>query len=188
MAQLNARQLVLGLARYDVRYVLFGTLGAIAYGAELETRDMDICPTTDGDNLTRLAALLREWDAKPRYVPGYNDEAACLAWTPDPPTVENLDHDFATPYGSLDPVPAPFGPNGVADRFTYDTLASRATPSSAFGSPILVAHIDDLIASKVSRRRPKDLRVEAELQRIRRNVLAGTWQPGLERYAARTEQ
>jgi hypothetical protein len=181
---LNIEALIRGLARHRVRYVLFGTLGAIAYEADLATRDMDICPATDVANLRDLADLLTAWDAKPRYVPGHTDEADCEAWTPEPLSADRLDHDFAMPYGALDIVPAPYGPHGDADRFTYDRLDARATTVAVFGCSVRVAHVDDLIASKMSRRRPKDLRAEGELLRVRERVLRGQWRPGLVRYAA----
>lgn len=179
----NIEALIRRLARYRVRYVLFGTLGAIAYGADLTTRDMDICPATDGATLRRLSDLLIEWRAEPRHVPGHTDEAACKAWTPEPLSADRFDHDFVTPYGALDIVPAPYGPHGDADRFTYDRLDTRATTMVVFGCRVRVAHVDDLIASKMSRRRPKDLRAEGELLRVRERVLCGQWQPGLVRYA-----
>ncbi len=181
---LNVDTLICGLAPHHVRYVLFGTLGAIAYGADLATRDMDICPATDVANLRALADLLTEWGAKPRHVLGHTDEAACNAWTPEPLSADTFDSDFATPYGSLDIVPAPYGPHGAADRFTYDRLDARATTVVAFGCPVRVAHVDDLIASKMSRLRPKDLHAEEELLRVRERVVGGEWRSGLDRYAA----
>lgn len=183
---LDVEALVCGLARHRVRYVLIGTLGAIAYGADLATRDMDICPATDASNLRGLADLLTEWGAKPRHAPGHTDEAACNAWVPEPLTADTFDHDFATPYGSLDIVPASYGPHGGEDRFSYDRLDARAVQLVAFGCPVRVAHTDDLIASKMSRRRPKDLRAEEELLSMRDRVVCGDWRPGLDRYAAHT--
>lgn len=190
MSTLNVAALVRGLERQRVRYVLFGTLAAIAYGADLATRDMDICPATDTTNLRGLAELLTEWSAKPRRVPGHTDEAACNAWTPEPISADTFDHDFATPYGSLDVVPAPYGPHGAEDRFSYDRLNVHATTVVAFGCRVRVAHVDDLIASKMSRQRPKDLHAEGELLRVRERVMHGEWQPepGLERFAARMRQ
>lgn len=149
---------------------------------------MDICPATDVANLSALAHLLVDCGAKPRHVPGYSDETACNAWTPEPLAVDTFDCDFATPYGSLDIVPAPYGPHGPQDRFTYDRLAARAVQVVAFGCPVRVAHVDDLVASKMSRRRPKDLHAEGELQRVRDLVLRGKWRPSLDRYAARTRE
>lgn len=184
VSTLNIEALIRRLAHYRLRYVLFGALGAIAYGAELATCDMDICLATDVANLRGLADMLTEWGAKPRHVPGHTDEAACKAWTPEPLSAERFDHDFATPYGALDIVPAPYGPHGDADRFTYDRLDARATTVMVFDSSVRVAHVDDLIASKMSRRRPKDLRAEEELLRVREHVLRGQWRHGLVRYAA----
>lgn len=184
VSTLKIEELIRRLAHYRVRYVLFGTLGAIVYGADLATRDMDICPATDVANLRGFADLLTEWGAKPRHVPGHTDEVACKAWAPEPLSADRFDHEFVTPYGALDIVPTPYGPDGDADRFTYYRLDARATTVVVFGCSVRVAHVDDLIASKMSRRRPKDLRAEEELLRVREHVLSGQWRPSLVRYAA----
>jgi hypothetical protein len=102
--RLEVEKLLNVLHLHQVRYVLFGTLGAIAYGAELNTRDMDICFEVAEANLHRIADLLREVQAKPTYTPDWNTLEFCEAWQPKPTTVENLDHEFTTIYGKLDMV------------------------------------------------------------------------------------
>ncbi len=90
------------------------------------------------------------------------------AWSPDPLAVESFDHLFATSAGDFDVVPRPYGANGDADRFTFAELDARAATVRAFGTVLRVAHLDDLIASKLSRQRVKDLRAEPELERLKR--------------------
>lgn len=180
---LKVKELLELLHHYGVRYVLFGTLGAVAYGAELSTRDMDICFATDAANCQRIAEVLRAIHAIPTYTPGWNTQEACAAWRPEPPTVENLDHEFTTRYGKLDIVPYPFGPNGKADRMDYERLKQRAATLFPFNIPVDVAHMDDLIASKMSAKRPKDQAVYDELVRVQQRLKAGDTLPGLERFA-----
>ena len=155
------------LARHRVRYVLFGSGGAAAYGAALAPGDLDICPAPDPDNLRRLAAALADAGARPRVIPGWMTAEASAAWTPEPPTLETFDHLFETRFGDLDVVPRPYGPQGDADRFTFETLDAKAVTVPAFGTETRVASLDDLIASKMSRRRDKDLRAFAEMERLR---------------------
>ena len=179
---LKVKQLLEQLYQHQVQYVLFGTLGAIACGAELSTRDMDICFTTDEINRRRIAELLHSINARPTFTPGWNTQEECEAWKPEPPTIENLDHEFTTSYGKLDMVPYPFGPNGKAERFDYERLKQRATTLFPFDIPVDVAHIEDLIASKISAQRPKDQAVYLELVRIQQRLQAGANLPGLERF------
>ena len=160
--------LLTALARHRVRYVLFGSGGAAAYGADLTPGDLDVCPAPDPDNLRRLGLALVDVGARPRVTPGWMTPEASAAWTPEPPTAENVDHLFETDFGDFDVVPRPYGPRGDADRFTFDTLDARAVTLRAFGVETRVASLDDLIASKMSRRRDKDVRAFAELERLRR--------------------
>ena len=75
--------------------------------------------------------------------------------------METFDHLFTTRYGDLDIVPFPYGPHGKEDCFTFASLDARAETFAAFGQQIRVAHLDDVIASKLSARREKDLRLLA---------------------------
>ena len=54
------------LERHEVRYVLIGGLAATLHGSPLRTGDADICPAATPDNLERLAAALREMEARIR--------------------------------------------------------------------------------------------------------------------------
>ena len=80
--------------------------------------------------------------------------------------VETFDHLFETAFGDFDVVPYPYGPNGKTDRFDYERLNERAVTTTMFGVPVRVTGIDDLVASKMSRRRDKDLQAWPELQRL----------------------
>lgn len=163
---LRIRALLTALYVHQVQYVIFGSLGAIAYGANIVTGDMDICPATTGENLKAIANCLKMLDARPHYDPPYNSIEAVMSWKPDICTVENLDNRFMTKFGQLDIQPAPYGTRGNLDRFDYKMLKSRAMTFQFFGIPVKVAHIDDIVASKMSRKRAKDLQVEAELRRV----------------------
>jgi hypothetical protein len=169
----NLALLFAALDRHRIRYVLFGTVGLIAYGAATTTGDLDICPAPDTDNLHRLAALLTELKAKPRYVPGFNSQQACEQWQAEPLELDVFDHLFHTMLGDLDIVPRPYGPGGKEDRFTYQRLVQHALLKTAFGISIPVAAFEDLIASKLSARREKDVRILPEIERLQRERAQG---------------
>jgi hypothetical protein len=63
---LDLERLFATLHRYRVVYVLIGGLAAVFHGSPFLTEDADITPDTDGANLTRLAAALRDLNARIR--------------------------------------------------------------------------------------------------------------------------
>lgn len=142
MSQLNYRPIITELARFKIAYVLTGSVAAGLYGVPVNPGDFDIAPELSQANLARLAEMLREWGAKPSYIPNW--EAGLTLeqierWQPDPPTAEQLDHLMVTPYGKLDIVPHISG--------EYHDLMQRAISVRSFSTTIFVAHIDDLIAT-----------------------------------------
>jgi hypothetical protein len=62
-------------------------------------------------------------------------------------------------------------------------LKKRAITLYPFKIPVEVAHIDDLIASKMSASRPKDKAVVTELMRIQESIQDGKRLAGLERFS-----
>jgi hypothetical protein len=159
-------RLFTALAQHGLRYVLFGSVGFMAYGLQTASGDLDICIDPAEQNLRRLSMLFREVRAKPRYVPGWSEKEECERWQPEPLVVETFDHLFTTRYGDLDNVPFPYGPHGKEDRFTFASLGMRAITKAAFGQQIRVAHLDDVITSKLSAWREKDLRLLPEIERL----------------------
>jgi hypothetical protein len=66
---LDEERIVEILGRHGVEYVLVGGTGARFLGATRRTLDFDLCPASERDNLSRLAAALRELGAKLRGLP-----------------------------------------------------------------------------------------------------------------------
>ena len=123
-----------------IDFVLTGSVAAVAYGVAAEPNDLDIAPSPDSKNLSRLAEVLGAWRAKPHFEPGRWPEMAeedCEQWTPEPASADNLDHLYETAYGLFDVVPWRSG--------TYEELAPRALPASLDGHHVLVAAPCDLI-------------------------------------------
>jgi hypothetical protein len=159
---LDLQPLFRALARHRVEYVLTGSVGAMLHGVELVPGDLDIAPALDGENLERLARLLGELGAKPKFVPSWSkgpSEDECARWSPDPATEQHLDHRFVTPHGELDVVPRHGG--------TYEKLAPRAVTITAFGHEVRVAHVDDLIALCAKWNRDTDRRRVPLLEAVR---------------------
>lgn len=169
------------LERHGVRYVLTGSVAALAYGVDIgQAGDLDITPALEAENLRHLAAVLREIEAglDPDAPFGHWDtgqdgeqhwivdaptptlRAARAAWQPDPADVSSFDSLFTSCYGNFDIVPELSG--------TYDTLMQRAVLLQAWGYTIWVAHVNDLLASLTVPRRQKDAPRVRALRQIQR--------------------
>ncbi|MEP7347397.1 MAG: hypothetical protein ABI877_19150 [Gemmatimonadaceae bacterium] len=64
VAPLDPERLITALAKHGVRYVLVGAIAARLQGFPRMTADADITPDRDPANLERLAAALRELNAR----------------------------------------------------------------------------------------------------------------------------
>src|ERR1700733_11406392 len=126
-------------------------LNAAAIAPIPATRDIDLTPETDPENLARLSLALKELGARIRTegVPGglpFSHDAASLAAA----EVWNLichDGEFHIS----------FHPSGFAEG--YAQLAVNAHRLRVGEVKVVVADLADVIRSKESAGRPKDLRV-----------------------------
>jgi len=146
-APFDPERLIRTLSRHRVRFVLIGALAARLHGFPRLTADADVTPASDKRNLERLAAALKDLDAKvytesvPEGLP-FDRSAAALSRA----SMWNL----VTSAGRLDIAFAPAGTKG------YDDLAKGAERFEAFGVRFLAASLDDIIRSKEATGRAKD--------------------------------
>jgi hypothetical protein len=161
VAGLQAEDLFACLDRHSVQYVLIGGLAAVLHGSPLPTLDADVCPSTDPENLERLAAALEELDARirtsndPGGVP-FPRHASFLGG------VELL--NLVTRLGDLDLALKPAGTTGFAE------LAPNAVPMTIRGVTVRVAALEDVIRSKEAANRPKDRRSLPVLRQLLEEV------------------
>ena len=159
IAPFDPEQLLEALSRHKVNFVLIGALAARLYGFPRLTADADITPAVDKPNLGRLAAALKELDAKiytesiPEGLP-FDCSTAMLGRA----RMLNL----ITHAGRLDIAFEPAGTEG------YDDLKKDAERFEAFGVRFLVASLEDIIRSKEAAGRPKDLDDVAILRAMKR--------------------
>jgi hypothetical protein len=130
-----------------VRYVLIDAVAARLQGFPRLTADADITPLKDPDNLERLAAALRELDARiyTETVP------EGLPFDCSAPTLERGDlWNLVTSAGRLDVAFTPAGTDG------YEDLNRNAVRFEVYGTELLAASLEDIIRSKEAADRPQD--------------------------------
>jgi hypothetical protein len=146
------------LERHKVLYIVIGGLAAELRGSPYVTRDVDVTPARTRANFARLAAALKELDAKLR-IP---DIAEPLDIPLDERSFEQgTTWTFVTKHGYLDIALLPDGTRG------YDDLRRSATREQLTDTvSILVAALADVIRSKEAAGREKDRAVLPILRQV----------------------
>lgn len=127
------------LRDFDVDFVVIGGFASRIHGSPLNTNDLDICYSRDEGNLEKLAAALKDMDARPEDLL-------------DPAMLKAGDHfTFLTKYGAFEILGTPAGSNG------YDELVKTADKTNLDGLQVWVTSLDDLIRMKLAAGRPQDL-------------------------------
>jgi hypothetical protein len=147
VAPLDPERLITTLARHGVKYVLIGAVAARLHGFPRMTADADITPARDVANIERLAAALRDLDARvyTESVPeglAFDRSAAALARA----DMWNL----ITTAGRLDIAFVPSGTRG------YEDLIEKAVRFEVFGAMLDAASLEDIIRSKEAADRVQD--------------------------------
>ena len=146
--RLQADEILATLERHQVEYVVIGGLAAVLHGSPLLTGDADVCPARTPDNLGRLAAALREIQARIRT----RDAPEGIPFTCDAVFLSRIEValNLVTAFGDLD---LSFRPSGTSG---YEDLAARAVRMTIRGHGVRVAALEDVIHSKEVANRPKD--------------------------------
>jgi hypothetical protein len=136
------------LNRHDVEYVLIGGLAATLHGSPTFTNDADICPRHTRENLVRLAAALRDMNARIRT----DAEADGLSFACDTEFLTRMKMvNLRTDFGWFD---ISFQPGGFDGG--YDELAPNAVEYVVEDVRVRVAALRDVIHSKEVANRDKD--------------------------------
>jgi hypothetical protein len=144
-APFDAAGLFAVLDRHRVNYTIIGGIAVQVHGHRRTTRDLDVIPAPDRENLERLAAALLELEASPRDMPG------AAAPTVDQLAVAAVVPPLLTRHGSLHIL------NDVPGAAAYPQLRERALEIELDGIMLAIAGLGDLIAMKRASGRPGDL-------------------------------
>ena len=146
------------LERHEVRYVVIGGLAAELRGSPYITRDVDVTPARSRDNFVRLAAALRELEAK---LPVPDLECPIEVPLDERSFDQGTTWTYTTKYGHLDIALLPDGTRG------YEDLRRGATRERLTDAlEVSVAALADVIRSKEAAGREKDRAVLPLLRRV----------------------
>ena len=142
------------LDRHGVEYLIVGGVAAIAYGAARPTQDVDCVVRRDRANLERLAAALRELDARLRVGGLTDDEARLLPLQLDATTLETAGMTtWMTDAGPFDVLAGLESADGRL--IPFEELIERSTVIRGGGFGIRAASLDDIITAKERAGRPR---------------------------------
>jgi hypothetical protein len=152
---LNARAIFDVLAAHGVEYLVLGGFAVGAHGYVRGTKDVDVMPAPDPENLMRLAGAIAELEGRVRGVDEFEESEL------PQPDAEGLalggNWVMDTRHGRFDVMQA------VGD-FEYADLASSAVESEVFGHTLRFCGYDHLVAMKEAAGRDEDL---LDLKRLR---------------------
>jgi hypothetical protein len=158
--QLEADRILRTLLANEVEFIVIGGLAVGAHGYPRATKDVDVVPAPDRDNLRRLHAALSELGAEPAEIGDFHPEELPVPFTPDG-LEEGGNWALRTRAGRVDVmqwVP------GIDDG--YEQLRPNALHVDVPDvGRVLFAGYDDVVTMKRAAGRPEDL---LDLERLAR--------------------
>jgi hypothetical protein len=152
-AALDAGGLLRRLHEADVAHVVIGGFAVIAHGVQRFTKDLDICPAPQRENIARLAALIGELGAEQVGIEDFaRDE---FPFDPSDPgqLAEGGNFRLVTPLGVLDVMQ---WLAGIEGEHAYPVLEAEAIVGEVFGIPVRVCSLRHLRLMKEAAGRPQD--------------------------------
>lgn len=148
--------LLTALTSAGVAYIVIGGVAVGAHGVVRATKDLDICPAPERENLERLARVLLDLGARQVGVGGGGFAENEMPFDPASP------HDLGqggnvrldTRLGALDLMQ--WIPGIDADH-AFEVLRRNAQTAQAFGIEVMVCSLADLRLMKRTAGRPQDL-------------------------------
>ena len=157
MPELDIQAILQRLVEERVEFLLIGGVAVGYHGHVRATKDVDVVPAPDRENLERLAQVLRDLNAE---IEGAEDfEEGELPDPLDPATLEmGGNWVLSTRLGRLDVM------QWIGDAALWEELSPRALEDRISGLPLKIVSYEDLVKMKELAGRPEDL---MDLQRLR---------------------
>jgi hypothetical protein len=167
---LDPDALISALERHGVSFVAVGGLAAQWHGAQRTTKDLDVCPAWDKENLDHVAGALRDLGARLKVPDG---PAEGEEFPVDGAFLHRMElSTWRTSAGDLD-VLMGIPRDSRWDLARYEQLRENAILLEIGEHTILVAALQDIIRSKEIADRPPDHEALPELRRLRDDPPAG---------------
>jgi hypothetical protein len=147
-------ELLLALTRAQVSFIVIGGVAVGVHGFVRATKDLDIVPDPDPENLARLARLLVEIDAQQVGVGDFAPEEFPCDPTDPAQLAEGANFRLETSRGPLDVMQ---WVSGIEGDLAYSELARRAIVVDFREIEIRVCELEHLRAMKRAASRPQDL-------------------------------
>lgn len=146
--------LLLRLTNAQVQFVVIGGVAVGVHGFIRATKDLDIVPDPDPENLARLARVLTEINAQHVGLADFSPEE--FPYDPTDPTqlAEGANFRLDT---SLGPIDIMQWVAGIASDLAYRELAPQAVSVTFRDAQIQVCGLEHLRAMKRAASRPQDL-------------------------------
>jgi hypothetical protein len=156
ISPLDVEGLLESLDEAGIRFIVIGGFAVGAHGYPRATKDLDIVPDPDPENLQRLASVLADLNAS---VLGMEEFSAEEVLQPDASGLK-MGGNFVlvTSRGRLDIMQV------VGPDLEFSDLESAAIEDEVFGHRVRFCGFDHLIAMKKAAGRPEDM---IDLQRLR---------------------
>jgi predicted nucleotidyltransferase len=155
--ELDIRGILAELTREGVEFLVIGGVAVGFHGYVRATKDVDIVPAADPENLERLARVLRGLEAQIEGAEEFEDGELL---DPLDPEVLGLGGNWVlrTRLGRFDVM------QWIGEDALWEKLSPAAIEADIDGLPIKVVSYEDLVALKEIAGRPEDL---TDLQRLR---------------------
>jgi hypothetical protein len=151
---LDPLPLLRALHERGIKHIVVGGFAVNAHGFIRVTKDLDIVPSTSGENLGRLSEMLRDLDARILDT----DDFTAEEMPTDPTRTSDLEMGgnfcLLTDIGRLDVMQ---WLSGMDTHDLYGELCPDAVEGSVDGIPVRVCSLEHLRAMKRASGRPQDL-------------------------------
>jgi predicted nucleotidyltransferase len=155
--ELDIRAILVELAQEPVEFLIIGGVAVGFHGYVRATKDVDVVPSPDPENLKRLARVLRRLDAQIEGAQEFGSEEL-----PDPLDPEALalggNWVLRTRLGRFDVM------QWIGEYALWERLAPTAITAEIGELTVKVVSYDGLVALKEKAGRPEDL---VDLRRLR---------------------
>jgi predicted nucleotidyltransferase len=155
--ELDIQGILAELNRADVEFLVIGGVAVGFHGYVRATKDVDIVPAPNRQNLERLARVLQALDAEVEGAEDFDEGELPDPLDPDALTLGG-NWVLSTRLGRFDVM------QWIGDDSLWEKLAPGAIAADVDGLSIQIVSYKDLVALKEAAGRPEDL---TDLQRLR---------------------